>query len=451
MADRAQALVAAATAPFADALRGMTPLDVDTAVGAIFAVCAVVVQIGLFALAREVTKALSAGTKPAAAEKASPPRATPETPACAAPVTTRAERDHAVEAEVSGFAWMRAAGITPHDASDSGRPGASPGAGAGLTPRVGPDDLAPDTPDTPGAPPSPLSPEGTRPDAHYSKLTPAELQRLREFRALVRRAARDEPALLGTADLRRFANDACLCRYLRARGWNLKKALKMFATTARWRAKTRPERVRWRDVRAEGATGKQYVAGTDKEGRRVLVMRPGRENSKEHAGNIRFLIYTLERATWRDTPESDPPLGSHVEHHREKLVLLIDFTGWTLATAPPMRTSRETLSILQDHFPERLAVAVCYNPPWIFAVFWKAISPFIDPETYRKIRFVNPKKEKEMHRLRRMFRMEQIERDMGGERDPAFDLAAFAAEAEAHDEHKDAALGAFAAKLAAEE
>ena len=132
-------------------------------------------------------------------------------------------------------------------------------------------------------------------------------------------------------------------------------------------------------------------------------------------------------------------------------MLLIDFTGWTLATAPPMRTSRETLSILQDHFPERLAVAVCYNPPWIFAVFWKAISPFIDPETYRKIRFVNPKKEKEMHRLRRMFRMEQIERDMGGERDPAFDLAAFAAEAEAHDEHKDAALGAFAAKLAAEE
>jgi hypothetical protein len=53
--------------------------------------------------------------------------------------------------------------------------------------------------------------------------------------------------------------------------------------------------------------------------------------------------------------------------------------------------------------------------------------------------------------MRKIFRMEHIERDMGGERDPAFDLAAFAAEADAHDKRKDAALGAFAAKLAAEE
>ena len=447
MANRAQVLVAPVTVLFVDTLRGMTPLDVDTAVGAVFAVCAVVVQIGLFALARAITKALSAGTKRAAAEKASPPPATPATPARAAPVTARVERELSVEAEVSGFAWMRAAGITPHDAA-SGDPGASPSAGAGAA--GAPDDLSPDSPGTPGAPPSPLSPS-SRPDAHYSKLTPAELQRLREFRALVQKAAREDPALLGTSDLKRFANDACLCRYLRARAWNLKKALKMFSATARWRARTRPERIRWRDVAAEGATGKQYLAGTDKEGRNVLVMRPGRENSKEHAGNIRFLIYTLERATWREKPEDDHPLGSHVEHHREKLVLLIDFTGWTLATAPPMRTSRETLSILQDHFPERLAVAVCYNPPWIFAVFWKAISPFIDPETYRKVRFVNPRREKEINRMRKMFRMEHVERDMGGERDPAFDLAAFAAEADAHDERKDAALGVFAAKLAAEE
>ena len=81
MANRAQVLVAPVTVLFVDTLRGMTPLDVDTAVGAVFAVCAVVVQIGLFALARAITKALSAGTKRAAAEKASPPPATPATPA----------------------------------------------------------------------------------------------------------------------------------------------------------------------------------------------------------------------------------------------------------------------------------------------------------------------------------------------------------------------------------
>ena len=51
--------------------------------------------------------------------------------------------------------------------------------------------------------------------------------------------------------------------------------------------------------------------------------------------------------------------------------------------------------------------------PLIFALFWKAISPFIDPETSRKIRFVNPKRKKEMRRMRQMFRMEVIDADMG--------------------------------------
>ena len=46
-------------------------------------------------------------------------------------------------------------------------------------------------------------------------------------RGELNRAVRAEPALLGTPALRRFASDATLCRYLRARKWNIKKAFKM--------------------------------------------------------------------------------------------------------------------------------------------------------------------------------------------------------------------------------
>ena len=233
MANLAQVLVAPVTVLFVDTLRGMTPLDVDTAVGAVFAVCAVVVQIGLFALARAITKALSAGTKRAAAEKASPPPATPATPARAAPVTARVERELSVEAEVSGFAWMRAAGITPHDAA-SGDPGASPrrrGAAGART-------ICHRTRRARPAPLPRLFPS-SRPDAHYL-LTPAELQRLREFRALSRGGAEDPaPPHQRPQALRQRRVPV---PYLRARAWNLKKALKMFSATARWRARTRPER-----------------------------------------------------------------------------------------------------------------------------------------------------------------------------------------------------------------
>jgi hypothetical protein len=54
-----------------------------------------------------------------------------------------------------------------------------------------------------------------------------------------------------------------------------------------------------------------------------------------------------------------------------KMVWLIDFTGWTMANAVPINTARETTNILQNHYPERLAVAFLFNPPKVFEAFWK--------------------------------------------------------------------------------
>ena len=90
--------------------------------------------------------------------------------------------------------------------------------------KIRPEDEAPDSPL--GPPPTPFSPSG-RQSVFYSKLTTHEHQRLREFRALLNKSAREDPTLLSTPALKRFANDATLCRYLRARDWNLKRAMKM--------------------------------------------------------------------------------------------------------------------------------------------------------------------------------------------------------------------------------
>ena len=240
--------------------------------------------------------------------------------------------------------------------------------------KIRPEDEAPDSPL--GPPPTPFSPGG-RQSVFYSKLTTHEHQRLREFRALLNKSAREDPALLSTPALKRFANDATLCRYLRARDWNLKRAMKMLKcvpdahgpihppanpipkskknqthpsssspnrlihhhtltpsirASLQWRKVARPESITWNDVRKEGEEGKQYLSGRDRHGRGVLTIRPGREGSREQASHVRFLIYTLEHATWSDTAEEDLPLGAHAEHTSEKLVVLINFTGWTLAT-----------------------------------------------------------------------------------------------------------------------
>lgn len=120
--------------------------------------------------------------------------------------------------------------------------------------------------------------------------------------------------------------------------------------------------------------GKTYVRGYDKTGHPIVIMRPSKENTYDHKGNIRNLVYTMERA-----------VACGVKSGQEKLVLLIDYEGYSIFNAPPMHTARETLTILQDHYPERLHRAYCIHPPILFYTFYQLISPFIDHVTKQKI------------------------------------------------------------------
>ncbi|THU58604.1 hypothetical protein C4D60_Mb03t16120 [Musa balbisiana] len=158
-----------------------------------------------------------------------------------------------------------------------------------------------------------------------------------------------------------FSDDACLRRYLVARNWNIDKSKKMLQETLKWRATYKPEEIRWHEVAVEGETGKVYRADfQDREGRSVLVLRPGKQNTSSHDNQLRHLVYLLENAII-NLPDS-----------QEQMIWLIDFTGWSLSNSVPIKTARETANILQSHYPERLAAAFLYNPPRIFESFWKS-------------------------------------------------------------------------------
>ena len=68
-----------------------------------------------------------------------------------------------------------------------------------------------------------------------------------------------------------------------------------------------------------------------------------------------------------------------------QLIWCVDFTGYSIAKAPPFSTSLQVLQTLQNHYPERLGRAIPYNPPRIFGVFWSMISTFFDPVTATKV------------------------------------------------------------------
>lgn len=257
-------------------------------------------------------------------------------------------------------------------------------------------------------------------------MTTKDSQKLFELRTKLDEAVATDETLLATPALRAFVTDACLCRYLRARKWKVDKALKMLIETLRWRAERKPEALTWDDIENEASTGKQYRSGRDKRGRRVLVMRPDRENTFNHVENIKFLIYTLENILWKSSRPGEP-LGSNADLAPEQITILIDFTKWSLKNAVPMATARETLSILQNHYPERLGLAVCFNPPTIFRVFWAVISPFIDPKTYTKIVFVSKRrKAKAAATMGAIFHAASTDTDLGGAVDPTWNFNDYA-------------------------
>ncbi|KAJ6288455.1 hypothetical protein OIU76_024445 [Salix suchowensis] len=171
-----------------------------------------------------------------------------------------------------------------------------------------------------------------------------------------------------------FCTDSCLRRYLEARSWNVNKAKKMLEETLKWRATFKPEEIRWHEVAHEGVT----------------------ENG------ILNLADGQEQMSW-----------------------LIDFTGWSLSTNIPIKTSRDCINVLQNHYPQRLAIAFLYNPPRIFEAFWKAVRYFMDPITSQKVKFVYPKKKESLELMQSYFDIENLPSEFGGKASLEYDHEEF--------------------------
>uniref|UniRef100_A0A7S3R0U0 CRAL-TRIO domain-containing protein n=1 Tax=Dunaliella tertiolecta TaxID=3047 RepID=A0A7S3R0U0_DUNTE len=223
------------------------------------------------------------------------------------------------------------------------------------------------------------------------------------------------PVVQADHALQLFCNDHTYVRYMRARSWDLKKATKMLLATLEWRKDYKPHLIRWEEVKPESVTGKQMIYPVpDKSGRPIVLMRPRLENSKQTERQIKFLIYHLEIAS---RMADRTGVG--------KMCWLLDFTSYSLSNAPPLKVSITCNNILQNHYPERLGLAVCWHAPTLFSMTWKAVRPFIDPNTQKKIHFINegPKEPEEMNAR---FHMEDMEECMGGgKKGFAFELGTY--------------------------
>ncbi|KAJ9567201.1 hypothetical protein OSB04_003167 [Centaurea solstitialis] len=190
------------------------------------------------------------------------------------------------------------------------------------------------------------------------------------------------------------------------------------------------------EVAVEGETGKLFRANfRDRFGRSILIMKPGLQNTTSMDTQIRHLVYMMENAIL-NLPDG-----------QEEMVWLIDFTGLSFSINVPIKTARDTVTILQNHYPQRLAVAILYSPPRIFEAFWKIVKYFLDPKTFQKVKFVYPKNKESLEVMKSFFDVDNLPTEFGGKATMKYDHEDFS-KLMVQDDVKAAKLWGFHEKMA---
>jgi CRAL/TRIO domain/CRAL/TRIO, N-terminal domain len=148
---------------------------------------------------------------------------------------------------------------------------------------------------------------------------------------------------------RMFLTRECLLRYLRATKWVQADAEARLMGTLVWRREYGVEKLTAGYISNENETGKQVITGYDINARPCHYLIPSRQNTPRSDKQIQHLVFMLERVIDFMVPG------------QETLALLINFADTKSGQGATVGQGRQTLYILQNHYPERLGRALVTN------------------------------------------------------------------------------------------
>lgn len=152
-----------------------------------------------------------------------------------------------------------------------------------------------------------------------------------------------------TEDERMWLTRECLLRYLRATKWNVSEAEDRIQRTLTWRREYGMEKLTPDYISIENETGKQVILGFDIHGRPCLYLLPSNQNTEKSDRQVQHLVFMLERVIDLMGPD------------QETLALLVNFSETKSGQNATLGQAKQTLNILQNHYPERLGRALVIN------------------------------------------------------------------------------------------
>ncbi|KAJ3082869.1 hypothetical protein HK102_001423 [Quaeritorhiza haematococci] len=179
-----------------------------------------------------------------------------------------------------------------------------------------------------------------------------------------------------------YAHPDVLClRFLRARKFDVEKAVTMCINCIKWRQEYGVGRIVFeseavldpRDYEA----GKGFFCGFDNQGRPVqyVQVRLHDKNARDLQKLQNFVVWSMEtgQLLFKDAVEN--------------ATIVFDMGGFSINKSMDYEVVKFLTTCLESYYPESLGQMFIVNAPFIFNGCWQVIRPWIDPVVASKIKF----------------------------------------------------------------
>ncbi|KAF4998643.1 hypothetical protein FGRMN_2969 [Fusarium graminum] len=188
--------------------------------------------------------------------------------------------------------------------------------------------------------------------------------------------------------------DTSILRFLRARDWDVPKAVDMFVSSINWREERQVQKTIIGEGEAVGLkkslsadeqafmtqyrSGKSYVRGTDLENRPVYVIKVRLHDPHKQTAEAMetYVLHNIET------------LRLMAREPKDKVCLIFDLTGFGLRNMD-FHVVKFLVDILETRYPETLGVVLVHNAPFVFWGVWTVIKHWLDPVVASKIHFTS--------------------------------------------------------------
>ncbi|KAG5981620.1 hypothetical protein E4U55_002732 [Claviceps digitariae] len=218
--------------------------------------------------------------------------------------------------------------------------------------------------------------------------------------------------------------DSLMLRFLRARKWDVNKALLMMLKALNWRSTyahvnddvllrgeagaaddekngDQAAKTLGGDFLKQMRLGKSFFHGLDRQDRPITVIRARLHRASDQSVESmeRYTMYLCETGRFA----MNAPC--------ETACLVFDLTGFTLANMD-YTPVKFMIMCFEANYPESLGVILIHNAPWVFKACWTIIHGWLDPVIASKVNFTYTRQDLEV-----FIAPDKLIKDLGGDED----------------------------------